>query len=302
MSWGAQLQLPAPLVWGRAAPTAGNAMGQDLWDESAQVCRRGTKAPGFIYYIGLGVSPGAHLGSLGVPASLGVRGRCLPAHLSLHAFLWGEEKKNRGKGRLELQQEAWGCWRGSILPRQSPPKHITPLLTPCHPPPTFGSDVADLPGGPQDAGDTSRSHGAVWALLPRWTRGSWWSRGAHGTGSPQGSSLGAHGHLRQLLCRAERGRCGMGCGVGSCSRGVHAPGALCPPLTLQHLQHHVDDVLVPSIPALWAARGGMNHEGTSHQGQPCPAPPAQSTSLRPHPLPDPFFSPFSPHRGAPASC
>lgn len=206
----------------------------------------------------------------------------------------GRKKKTEGR-------EGWSCSRkhgdaggGLFYPDRAPHTHITPLLTPCHPPPTFGSDVADLPGGPQDAGDTSRSHGAVWALLPRWTRGSWWAGGAHGTGSPQGSSLGAHGHLRQLLCRAERGRCGMGCGVGSCFWGVRAPGALCPPLTLQHLQHHVDDVLVPGVPALRAARGGMNREGTSHQSQPCPAPPAQSTSLRPHPLPDPFFFPIQP--------
>lgn len=111
---------------------------------------------------------------------------------------------------------------------------------------SFGSDVADLPGGPQDAGDTSRSHGAVWALLPRWTRGSWWAGGAHGTGSPQGSSLGAHGHLRQLL--------------------------------LQHLQHHVDDVLVPGVPARYAPLAGHPR----HAALPDESSGARRTRVAPH--------------------
>lgn len=83
--------------------------------------------------------------------------------------------------------------------------------------------------------------------------------------------------------------------VGSCSWGVHALGAT-RPLTLQHLQHHVDDVLVPGVPALQAARGGMHHEGASH----LPSPElALSCSPSPKHLPapsspsQPFFVPRS---------
>lgn len=79
-------------------------------------------------------------------------------------------------------------------------------------PPTFGSDVADLPGSAQDAGDSSRSHGSMRALLTRRPWGTRRSRGSHGTHSPQGGSLGTDRHLCQLLCRAERGWCGTGPG------------------------------------------------------------------------------------------
>lgn len=113
--------------------------------------------------------------------------------------------------------ETWDPWR-TRHPRV-PTAGVSPLtLLPTLP---FGSDVADLPGGTQEAGNAPRSHGSVEALLPRWPWRPWRSGGAHGTDPPQGGSLGADSHLRQLL--------------------------------LHHLQHHVNDVLVPGIPSCNAA-------------------------------------------------
>ena len=220
----------------------------DLWDEPVQVCRDGPGGPEPL----LGSSsrwqgaqglllPSGHplLPALSVPGGEGLtwdpRGtrhaRVAAASFSPLTLLaslpcgkrnregrtcWSRSGKHGpcrgGEGAAPTQGPRWGtsvAGGGKVSPEEDF------CLAWCgygHTPPTFRSYVADLPGSTQDARDASRSHGSVRALLTGWPWGTGGSGGSHGTDSTQGGSLGADRHLRQLLCRAERGRCGTGCG------------------------------------------------------------------------------------------
>lgn len=108
------------------------------------------------------------------------------------------------------------------------PAHVSPvtLLSTF----SFGPRVANLTYGSHDARNAPRARvpmGSLFAWVPRRPRGSWET---HHAGCTQGFPLGTHSHLCQLL--------------------------------LQHLQHHVHNVLVTGIPALHALSPGLSWHAT----------------------------------------
>lgn len=232
---------------------------------------------------------GAHLGSPGDPACLGGRVQLLPVHPSRLASLQG--KKQGGKDSPEPQRETRtlrgdGGGGTSVAGggRISPEEDFCPAR--CgygHPPPTFRSYVANLPSSTQDAGDASRSHGSMRTLLTGWSRGTGGSGGSHGTHSTQGSSLGTDRHLCQLLCRAEKGRCGMGRG-GSRPAG----GALLGPSPCSIFRTTSTMCWSPASRPCQRGEEGHTVKGDCSfcphlhpQSRSHPDPPVQSTSLHP---------------------